>query len=209
MTTSIHLPQVELTIFDAHMHAFRQQLQSEQKQAIIEKERGLHSCIRTLISPFDDIKVEQGKNKSDEDMIIKRVQPVKKCSLEVHHFKPAPRSMYMYDRIEDKFNCSCILDSYRKGHILLKEAANAEIDRLTESLVVEAQEKNYLAEERLEFDKCSNKIENLSEELHILKDQNGSLQVHLQRYKDKAALLRENCLWWLRRAKVWLKSVIA
>ncbi|GJV75665.1 hypothetical protein Tco_1507249 [Tanacetum coccineum] len=135
-----------------------------------------------IIPVVDDIKVEQGKNKSDEDMIIKRVQPVKKCSLEVHHSKPAPRSMYMYDKIEDK-------------------AANVEIDRLTESLVVEAQEKNYLAEERLEFDKCSNKIENLSEELHMLKDQNGSLQVHLQRYKDKAALLREKLFMVVKKGK--------
>lgn len=34
--------QLELTVSDAHMDAFRQQLQSEQKQAIIEKEQELH-----------------------------------------------------------------------------------------------------------------------------------------------------------------------
>ncbi|GKD15499.1 DNA polymerase alpha subunit B [Tanacetum coccineum] len=167
------LLQLELTVSDAHMDAFRQQLQSEQKQAIIEKEQGLHSytdltmeelideqeevkevvptspavqdvlrlelfdatpvtngkmhSLRKpleLVTPFgqrkdkfvvhstlnnlpvaDDIKVEQGEEKSDEDMIIKRVQPVKRCSLEVHGSKPAPGCMYMYDRIEDKFNC--------------------------------------------------------------------------------------------------------
>ncbi|GKE08649.1 DNA polymerase alpha subunit B, partial [Tanacetum coccineum] len=49
--------------------------------------------------------LELGEEKSDEDMIIKRVQPVKRCSLEVHGSKPAPGCMYMYDRIEDKFNC--------------------------------------------------------------------------------------------------------
>ena len=62
-----------------------------------------------------------------------------------------------------------------------KEAARAEIDRLTVSLVVEAQ-KNYLAEDRLELDKCSNKIANLSEELRVVKDQNGSLRVELQQF---------------------------
>ncbi|GKC36586.1 hypothetical protein Tco_1048970 [Tanacetum coccineum] len=35
--------QLELTVSDAHMDAFRQQLQSEQKQPIIEKEKGLHA----------------------------------------------------------------------------------------------------------------------------------------------------------------------
>ncbi|PWA36219.1 DNA polymerase alpha 2 [Artemisia annua] len=165
--------QLDVTVSDAHMDAFRQQLQSEQKQAIIEKEQGLHSytdltmeelideqeavkevvptspaaqdVLRLelfdatpvtngkthslgkpleLVTPFgqrkdkfvvhstlnnlpivDGIKVEQGEEKPDEDMIIKRVQPVKRCSLEVHGSKPAPGCMYMYDRIEDKFNC--------------------------------------------------------------------------------------------------------
>ncbi|GJV75667.1 hypothetical protein Tco_1507251 [Tanacetum coccineum] len=41
--TFVDFRQVELTVSDAHMDAFRQQLQSEKKQAIIEKERGLHS----------------------------------------------------------------------------------------------------------------------------------------------------------------------
>ncbi|GJT18985.1 DNA polymerase alpha subunit B [Tanacetum coccineum] len=64
----------------------------------------IHSTLNNL-PVVDDIEVEQGEEKSDEDMIIKRVQPVKRCSLEVHGSKPAPGCMYMYDRIEDKFNC--------------------------------------------------------------------------------------------------------
>ena len=36
-----------------------------------------------------------------------------------------------------------------------KEATQAEFDRLTVSLVVEAQEKKYLVEDILELDKCS------------------------------------------------------
>ncbi|GKD58700.1 hypothetical protein Tco_1296209, partial [Tanacetum coccineum] len=94
-----------------------------------------------------------------------------------------------------------ILNFLKKKRFITKEAANAEIDRLTESLVVEAQEKNYLAEEILEFDKCSKKIENISEEFHMLKDQNGSLQVDLPRYEDKAALLREKLFMVVKKGK--------
>lgn len=61
----------------------------------------VHSTLNNL-PIVDGIKVEQGEEKPDEDMIIKRVQPVKRCSLEVHGSKPAPGCMYMYDRIEDK-----------------------------------------------------------------------------------------------------------
>ncbi|GJX84087.1 DNA polymerase alpha subunit B, partial [Tanacetum coccineum] len=179
--------QLELTVSDAHMDAFRQQLQSEQKQAIIEKEQGLHSytdltmeelidereevkevvptspaaqdvlrlelfdatpvtngklhSLRKpleLVTPFgqrkdkfvvhstlnnlplvDDIKVEQGEEKSDEDMIIKRVQPVKRCSLEVHGSKPAPGCMYMYDRIEDKCDITVVLRTSQSLHEVL------------------------------------------------------------------------------------------
>nr|XP_043607408.1 DNA polymerase alpha subunit B [Erigeron canadensis] len=163
--------QLELTVSDAHMDAFRQQLQSEQKQAIIEKEQELHSYTDVtmevvvddeddkevvpsspevqkvvqlesfdatpltngkmhslgkpldLLTPFgqrkdkfvvhstltslptvQDIKKEQGEDNSDDD-VIKRVQPSERCSLEVHSSQPASGCKYMYDRIEDKFNC--------------------------------------------------------------------------------------------------------
>ncbi|GKA36102.1 reverse transcriptase domain, reverse transcriptase zinc-binding domain protein [Tanacetum coccineum] len=59
----------------------------------------------------DEIKVEHGEEKSDEDMISKRVQPVKRCSLKVHGSKPAPGCMYMYHRIEDKMERG-FLDSF-------------------------------------------------------------------------------------------------
>ncbi|KAK1438162.1 hypothetical protein QVD17_03965 [Tagetes erecta] len=162
--------QLELIVSDAHMDAFRQQLQSEQKQVIIENEQGLHSytdvtmemtdehedakevvptspagqnvvnldsfdvtpitngklhSLRNtseLVTPFGqrknkfvvhsrvnskhtahDIKEEQGEENSDDD-VIKRIQPIKRCSLEVHGSHPAPGCRYMYDRIEDKFN---------------------------------------------------------------------------------------------------------
>ncbi|KAK9076199.1 hypothetical protein SSX86_004532 [Deinandra increscens subsp. villosa] len=161
--------QLELIVSDAHMDAFRQQLESEQKQAIIE-EQGLHSYIDVtmeindehedakevvptspaaqnnvslesfdvtpitngkmhslgkpleLVTPFGqrkdkfvvhstlntlptvpEIKKEHGEENSDDD-IIKRVQPIKRCSLEIHGSKPATGCRYMYDRIEDKFN---------------------------------------------------------------------------------------------------------
>ncbi|MFS7943928.1 putative DNA polymerase alpha/delta/epsilon, subunit B, DNA polymerase alpha, subunit B [Helianthus anomalus] len=162
--------QLELIVSDAHMDAFRQQLQSEQKQAIIEKEQGLHSYTDVtmeidndnedakevvpasptvqkdvnldsfdvtpltngkihslgrpleLVTPFgqrkdkfvvhstlnnlptvDDIKKEHGEDNSDDD-VIKRVQPIKRCSLEIIGSQPARGCRYMYDRIEDKFN---------------------------------------------------------------------------------------------------------
>ncbi|KAI3728383.1 hypothetical protein L6452_17017 [Arctium lappa] len=163
--------QLELIVSDAHMDAFRQQLQIEQKQAIIEKEQGLHTYTDVtmefndehedgkeivptspagqndvhlesfdatpivngsmhksgkpleLVTPFgqrkdkfvvhstlnsipivNDIKEEQGKENSDDD-VIKRVQPSQRCSLEIISSQPAPGCRYMYDRIEDKFNC--------------------------------------------------------------------------------------------------------
>ena len=43
ISTSCFDRQLELIVSDAHMDAFRQQLQIEQKQAIIEKEQGLHT----------------------------------------------------------------------------------------------------------------------------------------------------------------------
>ncbi|GJX63201.1 hypothetical protein Tco_0296101 [Tanacetum coccineum] len=79
-----------------------------------------------------------------------------------------------------------------------KSTALGAADSLKESLL--QRDVNYLAEDRLELDKCSNKIENLSEE-HILKDQNGSLQVDLQRYEDKAALLREKLFMVVKKGK--------
>ncbi|KAL8254299.1 hypothetical protein R6Q59_032520 [Mikania micrantha] len=161
---------LEQTVSDAHMDAFRQQLQNEQKQATIEKEQGLHSYTDVtmeindehedaeevvpssptvqndanlvsfdatpitngkmhslgkplgLVTPFGqrkdkfvvhstlnnlptvhDIIMEQGEENSDED-VIKRVQPIKRCSLEIHGSQPAPGCRYMYDRIEDKFD---------------------------------------------------------------------------------------------------------
>ncbi|KVH95673.1 hypothetical protein Ccrd_002246 [Cynara cardunculus var. scolymus] len=163
--------QLELIVSDAHMDAFRQQLQIEQKQAIIEKEQGLHTYTDVtmefndehedakeivptspagqndvhldsfdatpimngsmhklgkpleLVTPFgqrkdkfvvhstlnsipvvNDIKKEQGKENSDDD-VIKRVHPSQRCSLEILSSQPAPGCRYMYDRIEDKFNC--------------------------------------------------------------------------------------------------------
>nr|XP_043606049.1 nucleoprotein TPR-like [Erigeron canadensis]XP_043606050.1 nucleoprotein TPR-like [Erigeron canadensis] len=65
-----------------------------------------------------------------------------------------------------------------------KEAARAEIDRVTASLLVEALEKNYL-----------------EEELINLKDKNESLQVDLQRSEDKTALLKEKLAMAVKKGK--------
>ncbi|XP_071696049.1 uncharacterized protein [Rutidosis leptorrhynchoides] len=163
--------QLDLTVSNAHMDAFRQQLQSEQKQAIIEKEQQLHSYTDVtmdfndddedvkevvptspaaqtdiqlelfdvtpvtngkmhpmgkpsdIVTPFGQRKekfvihttlnglptVQEVKKEDDEmnseDDVIKRVQPSKRCTLEVVSSNPAPGCRYMYDRIEDKFNC--------------------------------------------------------------------------------------------------------
>ena len=42
--------QLDVTVSDAHMDAFRQQLQSEQKQAIMKQSK---DCIHTQISPCE------------------------------------------------------------------------------------------------------------------------------------------------------------
>ncbi|KAI3728370.1 hypothetical protein L6452_17004 [Arctium lappa] len=55
--------------------------------------------------------------------------------------------------------------------------------------------------DRLELDKCLNKMAKVSEELHVLKDKNGSLQIDLQRSEDKAALLREKLSMAVKKGK--------
>uniref|UniRef100_A0A0D9XY55 DNA polymerase alpha subunit B n=1 Tax=Leersia perrieri TaxID=77586 RepID=A0A0D9XY55_9ORYZ len=41
---------------------------------------------------------------STEDEVIRRVQPSKRCTLQVQHSQPEPGCRFMYDRIEDRFN---------------------------------------------------------------------------------------------------------
>lgn len=53
------------------------------------------------------INVEED-NANSEDEIIKRVQPSKKCSLEINKSQPQPGCRFMYDRIEDKVLMSLI-----------------------------------------------------------------------------------------------------
>ncbi|KAI3694168.1 hypothetical protein L1987_77129 [Smallanthus sonchifolius] len=74
---------------------------------------------------------------------------------------------------------------------MTKEAACAEIDRLTISLLVEAQEKNYLEDE----------LAKISDEICELKDKKGSLQNDLQRFEDKAAILREKLSMAVKKGK--------
>lgn len=63
----------------------------------------------TLNEPpnMQTIKVEED-NANSEDEIIKRVQPSKKCSLEINKSQPEPGCRFMYDRIEDKVLMSLI-----------------------------------------------------------------------------------------------------
>ncbi|KAM7484108.1 hypothetical protein LguiA_000117 [Lonicera macranthoides] len=164
--------QLGRTVQNAHMDAFLQQLQNEQKESIIKKEPGLHlysndvdmilneefenltddlpgtpidrsdtgysesfdlvqktngSIVPSrkpleLVTPFgqrknkfvvqstlndlhntENIKKEQNQEISDDD-IIKRVQPSKRCSLQIHSSQPEVGCRFMHDRIEDKFN---------------------------------------------------------------------------------------------------------
>lgn len=39
-----------------------------------------------------------------DDDVIRRVQPIEKCSLHIHRSLPEPGCRFMYDRIEDRFN---------------------------------------------------------------------------------------------------------
>ena len=60
----------------------------------------VHSTFNTLPT-VHEIEKKNGEEDSEDD-VIKRIQPVKSCSLEVHSSKPAPGCRYMYDMIEDK-----------------------------------------------------------------------------------------------------------
>ncbi|KAL8150091.1 hypothetical protein V2J09_019899 [Rumex salicifolius] len=75
-----------------------------------------------LLTPFEQrtskfvvqftINNQQSKNSTtsndasdqSEDDIIRKVQPIKRCSLVIHGSNPKPACKFMYDRIEDKFN---------------------------------------------------------------------------------------------------------
>ncbi|KAL3649861.1 hypothetical protein CASFOL_006264 [Castilleja foliolosa] len=50
------------------------------------------------------IKVEEDNENPEDDDIIKRPQPIQKCSLQINKSQPEPGCRFMYDRIEDKFN---------------------------------------------------------------------------------------------------------
>ncbi|RAL53350.1 unnamed protein product [Cuscuta campestris] len=52
----------------------------------------------------NDMKVGNDDCDNSDDDIIKRVQPIKRCSLQINGSQPEPGCRFMYDRIEDKFN---------------------------------------------------------------------------------------------------------
>ncbi|GFQ07420.1 DNA polymerase alpha subunit b [Phtheirospermum japonicum] len=163
---------LDLTVPSSHMGAFLEQLQSEQKDKIRERDLGLHlysndvamildgnyedkegildtpTDKRTLaherlsdssqktngskftfekplesVTPFgsrkskfvvqamlsqqpsmQSVKVEEDSANPEDDYIIKRPQPIQKCSLLINRSQPEPGCRFMYDRIEDKFN---------------------------------------------------------------------------------------------------------
>ncbi|KAK3040809.1 hypothetical protein RJ639_029153 [Escallonia herrerae] len=162
--------QLESTVQNAHMDTFLQQLQNEQKEALINEEPGLHlysndvamilndepeypkddihgtpidrprsyytepfdsthkangSVLSSghssqIVTPFGQRKnkfavqstlnglpaTENTKKEDDleTDDIIMRVQPSRRCSLQILSSQPESGSRFMYDRIEDKFN---------------------------------------------------------------------------------------------------------
>lgn len=54
-------------------------------------------------SVTDNRKIENDdQDNGDDDDVIKRVQPVKRCSLQINGSQPEPGCRFMYDRIEDK-----------------------------------------------------------------------------------------------------------
>nr|GEV36735.1 hypothetical protein [Tanacetum cinerariifolium] len=166
------------------------------KQVIVEKTNELDKCLAELQERSTSLEAVN----SLKEALLQRDVVLKKCE-DILSFSGVGEqlpSSDIADRVTWLANESIRLhDEIDRT----KEAAHAEIDRLTVSLVVEAQEKNYLSEDRLELNKCSNKIANLSEELRVLKDQNGSLQVDLQRSEDKAALLREKLSMAVKKGK--------
>ncbi|XP_031125202.1 DNA polymerase alpha subunit B [Ipomoea triloba] len=174
---------LELTVKSSDMGAFLQHLQSEQRDAIIKKEPGLHFYSNDIamilndehedmkedilgsptnrpkalegepfhsaqnsngsmfgsrkplesVTPFgqrkskfvvqftlnepsvtDNRKIEnEDQDNGDDDDVIKRVQPMKRCSLQISGSQPEPGCRFMYDRIEDKFN---FLENRMKKH---------------------------------------------------------------------------------------------
>ena len=60
----------------------------------------VQSTLNDLLNT-ENIKKEQNQENSDDD-IIKRVQPSKRCSLQIRSSQPEVGCRFMYDRIEDK-----------------------------------------------------------------------------------------------------------
>ncbi|CAH9077656.1 unnamed protein product [Cuscuta epithymum] len=52
----------------------------------------------------DNVKVEHDDFDNSDDDFIKRMQPIKRCSLQIDGSQPEPGCRFMYDRIEHKFN---------------------------------------------------------------------------------------------------------
>ncbi|WVZ88738.1 hypothetical protein U9M48_035222 [Paspalum notatum var. saurae] len=57
-----------------------------------------------------------------EDDIIRRIQPIQRCSLQVQRSQPEPGCRFMYDRIEDRFNY--LEDRIRRSASLFSASGN-------------------------------------------------------------------------------------
>lgn len=62
--------------------------------------------------PCTDDREKARDQENNEDDIIKKVQPQKRCSLIVHESRPEPGCRFMYDRIEDRVCGSYVLWGY-------------------------------------------------------------------------------------------------
>ncbi|KAL9226298.1 hypothetical protein vseg_002128 [Gypsophila vaccaria] len=59
---------------------------------------------KTSTEPIAETVKVECEDEIMEDEIIRRAQPIKKCSLVIHGSKPEPGCRFMFDKIEDKFN---------------------------------------------------------------------------------------------------------
>ncbi|KAJ0493561.1 hypothetical protein HanIR_Chr12g0587561 [Helianthus annuus] len=205
------------------------------KQLVAEKTSELERCLVELQEKSTELTQTGILANSLQEALTQRDAVIGKCTELLCQALPevaqAPDLEYQLNWLLESYNLA--KDQSIKLHDennAMKEAASAQIDHLTASLLVESQEKHHLKEQLEEiackspmdievFEKIQSllytsdleskmyeqilelELDNRSHELHASKDELNSLQMNLQRSEEKASLLREKLSMAVKKGK--------
>ncbi|KAJ0725828.1 hypothetical protein HanPI659440_Chr12g0463321 [Helianthus annuus] len=205
------------------------------KQLVAEKTSELERCLIELQEKSTELTRTGILANSLQEALTQRDAVIGKCTELLCQALPevaqAPDLEYQLNWLLESYNLA--KDQSIKLHDennAMKEAASAQIDHLTASLLVESQEKHHLKEQLEEiackspmdievFEKIQSllytsdleskmyerilelELDNRSHELHASKDELNSLQMNLQRSEEKASLLREKLSMAVKKGK--------